>query len=225
MTCNIARNDVMLQAFDILYPRFICFRTLLRLSSTARIFRSVRSQALLYLAYRNCNVRWRSVGVPACGFRQLPLEHSRWLTMLEATRLDSNRIFYKGTGYFIASAPSPAQALKQLSTMLCRECFRPTRARALTGRGSFVLVCRTCSKDTESYSCLIDRKEAIQQAKLLFGSGIVVAAVLRKLKTLTLARRGGNRSMLYWKHEVRAALLSLRIATHYQSRIANAVAK
>lgn len=135
--------------------------------------------------------------------------HSRYILPLPYTefieKYPSGRIRCRH-GEIYAAKPQPsARAWNMVRTNVCRECFKPTRAKArLSGGRGFVLVCRECSKDPTSYSALIDRENA---ARLTDQNGwrMKKTTVLSILGTLMVVRRGGNRALLYWRHEVIAA--------------------
>ena len=124
---GIRKKPRMLEAFALLYPDYIDLRTLLRLASTANPYRILCMDAFTYVAYRYCNVRWKSVARIPLHISSPPVASTPWLTMLEAARLSPCHIFRRKTEYFMASSPSPTIAHRQLKTKMCRECYRPTR--------------------------------------------------------------------------------------------------
>ena len=190
-----------IDVFPLLFPEYVSFRAALRLSSTCREARVLLREALLVVARRYSKVRWRQVhNVPWPRHR---LERSQWITYETARRLDPSLLFRHAGGVVAASPPTHEMAWRQLRTSMCRECLRPTRSFATCASGARIIVCRECSKDMNGYSCLVDRNAAY---KLTAEKGwyLKKTAVDRHLAEMQIARRGGNRSKLYWKHAVEA---------------------
>ena len=107
-----------------------------------------------------------------------------------------------------ASAPSRRSTLLQLQTRLCRECLRPTKARVRVASAGAtrtdVVVCRECARDATGYSSLVDRAGAYLLE--VGGWRFSKAAVNRALEKMGIAKRGGNRAHLFWRHFLREEL-------------------
>jgi len=98
----------------------------------------------------------------------------------------------------------------------CRECTLPSASFALTSSGLRVIVCRSCSNNSDSFSHLVDRKKVAE----MFAQCKVKPFGLRCLfKKLRLARKSQNRAFLYWFSEVRFTLAEMqsRPTVHWNS--------
>lgn len=212
----------MFQVFAILFPVHIDFRTLLRLAATTHEARMLLNDALTYMACHHCRIVWKRLRqAPTGPVAMLDRHRVARLSFVEASSVSRSGVFWlkSSSDYFVAHPPTADAAFRQMKTSLCRECFCPTRALAQTSSGRAVLLCRECSKDPDSYSCLVDYTLASRCSETVDGFRLKNAAVQRVLTALCVARRGGNRAKLYWKHEVVQALEC------YQERRAKATAK
>lgn len=109
-------------------------------------------------------------------------------------------------GWRRAVVPTAEQARRAAARALCRECFRPTRATAVTASELRVLVCVACSRDQECYSAMCDRAAAYAMTSE-GGWRRKRASVSRVMERLPIARLGGNRAKLYWTHRVKSAVV------------------
>ena len=93
----------------------------------------------------------------------------------------------------------PKRVMAVLRQYRCRECLRYSRAHARTLSGRTVIVCVTCSRKPDAYSTLWDHKTALRAYDAHVGWKV------RKrvwLESLLLARLGGYRARLYWRHQI-----------------------
>ena len=182
---DIAVLTPLLQVLDV--------RAALRLSATCTELRLLLRPAILdWIGRLKCPCRWRRaragsarVGDPSTSAPRVAFAHA-------TPRLAGAQLLY------VPVLPTPEQVIRHLQTDLCRECLAPTQSWARASSGAWVLVCRACGRDEEGYSALVDRAEA---RNLLRGR---VSSVDAALRALPIARRGGNRAHLFWRHAVRA---------------------
>lgn len=206
------------QVFALLFPEYVDYRCILRLSSSSKEAATLLEDALKHIARHYCPVVWKRLREAPSGWSHPLVQHPK-MTFVDASAKSPSGVFWFRADHFKAQPPSCEQTRRLLKTSLCRECFQSTRAVATAFSGCSVLVCRECSKRSDSYSSLVDTAGALACAKSPDGFCLKKAAVMRVLATLGVARRGGNRAKLYWKHEVVDAL------ARYQERRANTVTK
>lgn len=95
-----------------------------------------------------------------------------------------------------------ADILRYFRTVLCRECGTRTRATARTSTGRWVLLCVSCAKRPSAFSSLCSRAD-VHLLNSRQGMRKRKRVVDDHMQTrFTVARRGGNRAILYWRHEV-----------------------
>ena len=197
----------------ILFPDYIELRTAIRLTCTSIKLRNEMKKPLDgWVAYYCAKASWVKVTptLPFSCFWDLSYDTAwrrRWLTCQLVHSQSMRRCVIVNNQVFKAFAPSTEIAWYQLQTKLCRECFTQTRAKALTSGGNTVFVCVACSCDADGYSCMVDRKIVLNQLRPTW---LYKARVLKELASLQSPRRGGNRAILYWKHDVLKMLSKIK---------------
>lgn len=199
---------------SLLLPAYLTIRDAVFLGRTCKAWYdallSEHGAVFAYLAAHHIPVVWWRVSKCA------PDEALPWKPtgLMYASHVQRRASLYRSHVFCWKPAPaSKAVVLKQLE-MRCRECFVPTTSTACpsSGRG-LVRLCVDCAKRPDTYSELVDRAgiwdlyAARQRAQ---------AFVLRKRRVIEyikspakVARRGGNRAWLYWKHDVLTQLFEV----------------
>lgn len=164
----------------------LTLREALRLCATCGELRgTIHPMLMSWIARYKCRCEWMR-GVRLSTY--LPPRRSTFIAFVDASTAQ------RGSYLYHPRVPSHRNVMHQLNHALCRECLAPCKAivRATSGRN--VIVCKSCTLDCHSYSALINRTEA---RRMLRGRVFNVEKALRRLP---VAKLGGNRARLYWKH-------------------------
>ena len=166
-----------------------------RLSSTNREMRqSIYTAILEYIGRFKISCLWRR-GMRVSSY----VESQTMKTRVTFAKAISHQ---RGSYMYHPQLPSRSRVQNHLEQILCRECLSPTNSLARARSGHIVRVCKTCSMDPCSFSCLCDRMTARQRPRGC------VQNVETAMGRLVIARRGGNRAHLYWAYQIGQMVVS-----------------
>lgn len=194
---------------EVMFPKYIDFRTLLRLASACKELRDALLPSLKEWVARNCgNLGWKAVKVeavvnpppPGCwypepesGWRRKWMTHSALVANTTCMRVVSGGKFYTPV------VPSPQKAWEQMTSKLCRECYQPTTS-ICSGKGNKdVLVCGSCQKDEDGYSSLVNHKTAVHIAS--YGKASLPRRERAAIECMLAGARKARHGR-YWRHEI-----------------------
>ena len=147
------------------------------------------------------SMHWKQVNVCSDSSEMRAMSSIKSLPWIElcATNWNGVPILIEGRRY-LPQRYDVARVATIAKTRLCRECARPTQAVATTTSGTRVRICRACSKDACSYSALCSRKD-VHTHNINREWHLKTRLVNAHLASLPVARRGGNRAHLFWRHK------------------------
>jgi hypothetical protein len=186
---------------EVLFPQYIDHRTLLRLGScNIRLWSLILSNdgfLWKYFAQTKCKTQWKKVSCENISqLAHKPTEPTTYATAIVRFKTVRTKQFA-----MVPKIPSVLVTKQEIMHKLCRECFQPTTSRALTKSGIRVLVCKSCSKESGNYSQLYTRDNIISMNKQRKWR-IKSRTINDFIKTLRMAKIGGNQCHLFWKHEI-----------------------